>query len=108
MQTAASVEYEGYCHWCRVEETIEFARGMGYHKIGIAGCSIGNNMCNPILQALEEAGTDFNVVIGLCVGHNSLFYKYSKAPVTTLIMKDRVSGHNPDGYLDEMKAFFAG
>lgn len=59
--------------------------------------SIGPNMCNPILQAklLNEAKTELNVVMGLCVGHDSLFYKYSDALVTTLVAKDRVTGHNP-------------
>lgn len=59
--------------------------------------SIGAAMCNPILQArlLNQAETDLNVVIGLCVGHDSLFYKYSDAYVTTLVAKDRVTGHNP-------------
>ena len=59
--------------------------------------SIGPNMCNPILQAklLNEAKTELNVVMGLCVGHDSLFYKYSEALVTTLVAKDRVTGHNP-------------
>ncbi len=54
-------------------------------------------MCNPILQAklLNERKTDLNVVIGLCVGHDSLFMKYSDAPVTTLITKDRLLAHNP-------------
>ena len=55
------------------------------------------SMCNPINQAmvLNEAKTDFNVVINLCVGHDSLFFKYSKAPVTVFSAKDRVTGHNP-------------
>lgn len=55
------------------------------------------HMCNPILQAklLNEAKTDLNIVMGLCVGHDSLFYKYSDAPVTTCVTKDRVTGHNP-------------
>ena len=54
-------------------------------------------MCNPILQArlLNQAYTELNVVIGLCVGHDSLFYKYSNAYTTTLVTKDRVTGHNP-------------
>jgi uncharacterized metal-binding protein len=54
-------------------------------------------ICNPILQAkmLERQGTELNVIIGLCVGHDSLFMKHSTAPVTTLITKDRVLGHNP-------------
>ncbi len=56
-------------------------------------------MCNPIAQAalLNEQQTEFNIAIGLCVGHDSLFYQYSKAPVTTLIAKDRVLAHNPCG-----------
>ena len=33
--------------------------------------------------------------LGLCVGHDMLFNKHSKAPVTTLVVKDRVTGHNP-------------
>lgn len=54
-------------------------------------------MCNPVLQAklLNKENTDLNVIVGLCVGHDSLFIKYSDAPVTTLITKDRVLGHNP-------------
>jgi len=54
-------------------------------------------MCNPIAQAyvLNEEQTEFNIVIGLCVGHDSLFLKYSKAPCTVLAVKDRLLGHNP-------------
>lgn len=54
-------------------------------------------MCNPIGQAffLNKAGTDLNIILGLCVGHDSLFIKYSRAPVTVLAVKDRVLGHNP-------------
>jgi len=54
-------------------------------------------LCNPILQAqlLNEQQTDLNVIVGLCVGHDSLFIKYAEAPVTTLITKDRILGHNP-------------
>ena len=39
---------------------------------------------------LNKEETDLNILVGLCVGHDSLFYKYSKAPVTTLVVKDRV------------------
>ena len=58
---------------------------------------IGENICNPILQAkmLNKEKTDLNIVMGLCVGHDSLFYKYSDALVTTLVAKDRVLAHNP-------------
>ena len=57
----------------------------------------GEYSCNPILQArlLNRIGTDLNVVVGLCVGHDSLFYKHSQAPVTTAVTKDRVLCHNP-------------
>ncbi len=128
----------------RVEEVVQFAKKMGYRKLGIAFCeglrkeaelvtnilenrgfevvsvcckvggipkeTIGiaeeqkiagpgkwETMCNPIAQAqiLNEEGTEFNIAIGLCVGHDSLFFRYTKAPTTVLIAKDRVFGHNP-------------
>lgn len=54
-------------------------------------------MCNPIGQAitLNKAKADLNIILGLCVGHDTLFIKYSQAPVTVLAVKDRVLGHNP-------------
>jgi uncharacterized metal-binding protein len=54
-------------------------------------------LCNPIGQAklLNAAGTGLNVLVGLCVGHDSLFFWHSEAPVTVLVAKDRVTGHNP-------------
>lgn len=139
-RVAAEIETDGYCRWCRVRETMEFAHRMGFHRIGIASCvgllsesrtlakilrangfevfgigckagavpktevgiparcqEVGKNMCNPILQAklLNREKTELNVVMGLCVGHDSLFYKYSEGIVTTLVTKDRVTGHNP-------------
>ncbi len=53
--------------------------------------------CNPIGQAalLAEEDTKLNISMGLCLGHDLLFSKHSKAPVTTLVVKDRVHGHNP-------------
>jgi uncharacterized metal-binding protein len=129
--------------WTRVEDTIAFARLMGYKKIGMATCiglldeaerlaaillaqgfepqsvcckagsidkmELGlqesdkvrpgtfEPACNPIAQAeiCNRLGTDMNIIVGLCVGHDMLFNKHSKAPVTTLIVKDRVTGHNP-------------
>jgi uncharacterized metal-binding protein len=40
-------------------------------------------MCNPIGQAvfLNKSQTELNIILGLCVGHDSLFIKYSNAPV---------------------------
>lgn len=54
-------------------------------------------LCNPIFQALllNEEKVDLNVLLGLCVGHDSLFFKYAEAPTTVLAAKDRVTGHNP-------------
>ena len=129
--------------WTRVEDTIAFAKLMGYEKIGIATCigmldetqrladildaqgfkplsvccktgsidklELGlkedekvrpgtfEPACNPVAQArlLNRAGADLNIIVGLCVGHDIIFTKYSEAPVTTLVTKDRVTGHNP-------------
>ncbi len=54
-------------------------------------------MCNPIFQALvlNREQTDLNVLLGLCVGHDSLFFKHADAYTTVLAVKDRVTGHNP-------------
>ncbi len=151
MQAAAQVEYEGYLKWCRVQEIVEFARRMGYHKLGIATCTgliretrmlaeilrnngfevygiackagavpkveigideecckIGKNACNPILQAemLNREKTELNIVMGLCVGHDSLFYKYAQALTTTLVTKDRVTGHNPAAALYTSQSYY--
>ena len=149
---SAQIENEFYGKYTRVEEVVEFAKRMGYTKIGIATCiglidesrilarilrkngfevygavckigsfmkkdvgvpaeditRTGAVMCNPVMQAevLNQAGTDFNVVMGLCVGHDSLFYKYSKALVTTLVAKDRVLAHNPVGALYQAGAYY--
>ena len=63
--------------------------------------------CNPILQAqlLNEEKTDFNVVMGLCIGHDSLFFRHSEAPATVLVVKDRVTGHNPAAALYTAKFY---
>lgn len=69
-------------------------------------------MCNPVFQAklLDQQGSEFNVLLGLCVGHDSLFFKYCQAPTTVLAVKDRVTGHNPlaaiylsDAYYQKLK-----
>lgn len=55
--------------------------------------------CNPIGQAeiLNGSGTELNIIMGLCMGHDITFTENSKAPVTTLVVKDRVLAHNPLG-----------
>jgi len=149
---ASVQEFEGYMNLPegstprnpRIEEVVQFAKKMGYKKLGVAFClglrgeaatlttilenrgfevvsvcckaggipkeTIGireeqkisgpgtwETMCSPITQAaiLNDEGVEFNVLVGLCVGHDSLFFKYADAPTTVLIAKDRVFGHNP-------------
>lgn len=152
---SAKVEAEGYCKWTRVDEIVQFARKMGYRKIGIANCisfvdhayvlsgileshgfevvsvackngsipkeSIGltenekihpgqfEALCNPVAQAelLAAHGAEFNVVMGLCIGHDSLFFKYAKAPSTVLVAKDRVLGHNPLAALQLADSYYS-
>ena len=151
MQVAAACEAEYYGKNSRLEDTMEFARRMGYRKLGIATClgllsetrtlaqilrkhgfevfavgckageylkvdmdipekytSCGKTICNPILQAkvLNREKTDMNIIMGLCVGHDMLFTKYSEAPVTTLVAKDQVLAHNPVGALYQAKAYY--
>lgn len=66
-------------------------------------------LCNPIAQAklLNEAGTQLNVLMGLCVGHDSLFFRHSDAPVTVLVAKDRVTGHNPIAALYTSHSYYS-
>lgn len=68
----------------------------------------GPVMCNPILQAklLSKQKVDLNVIVGLCVGHDSLFIKYAKGLTTSLITKDRVTGHNPVAALYQARAYY--
>ncbi len=139
----------------RVQEVCEFARKMGYKKLGVAFCSglkqealsfarileaqgfevvsvickVGGTpkehigikdeekihfgefepMCSPIAQAmiLNEEKTDFNILLGLCVGHDSLFLKFSKAYCTVLVAKDRVLSHNPCAALYTTGSYYA-
>lgn len=70
------------------------------------------SMCNPVAQAMlmNDASVEFNILLGLCVGHDSLFFKHADAPTTVLAVKDRVTGHNPlaavyllDSYYSKLK-----
>jgi uncharacterized metal-binding protein len=74
----------------------------------IAGPGTWQSICNPIVQAevLNHEHVEFNVLIGLCVGDDSLFFKYATAPTTVLIVKDRVFGNNPVAALHESKTFY--
>lgn len=67
------------------------------------------SMCNPISQArlLNDAGCQLNVVLGLCIGHDSMFFKHSEGLSTTLVAKDRVLAHNPIGALALADSYFS-
>ena len=71
--------------------------------------AVGANMCNPILQAelLNDAKTDLNLIVGLCVGHDSLFMKHSDALCTSVITKDRVLAHNPAAALYTSNMYYS-
>lgn len=65
--------------------------------------------CNPIAQAelLNAHNSELNVLVGLCVGHDSLFHRYAHAPTTTLVVKDRALGHNSVAALQMADGYFA-
>lgn len=80
---------------CKVGRSSKAVIGLSREEqIDVTGDEV---MCNPVLQAmvLNEENTEFNILLGLCVGHDSLFLKYSEALCTVLAVKDRVTGHNP-------------
>lgn len=123
VEASNGLKAEGKGQWTRVQEVLSYIRHMGYEKVGLAycaglkgeadtlaeifagngvelsrvACQVGGKGCNPIGQAmiLNEVGTDFNIVMGLCMGHDVLFSKFSDAPSTVLAIKDRVAFHNP-------------
>jgi len=63
----------------------------------IAGPDNWESMCNPIVQAevLNAQNVDLAVMLGLCIGHDTLFIRYCRVPMTVIAVKDRVTGHNP-------------
>ncbi|NJD18847.1 MAG: DUF1847 domain-containing protein, partial [Gemmatimonadetes bacterium] len=117
---SAWVEAAGYGRWTRIREVAELSRRMGYRRLGVACCpdmarearltarilrteglrvvvaDAGAN-CDPVAQAafLAGRGTQLNVLAGMCVGHDALFIRHSRAPVTSLVVRDRRLAHNP-------------
>jgi uncharacterized metal-binding protein len=82
-------------------------------KVGVTDgqkLSVGafETMCNPVMQALilNNEKTDFNILLGLCVGHDSLFFKYAEAPCTVLAVKDRLLGHNPMAAIYNIDSYY--
>ncbi len=66
------------------------------------------SMCNPVAQAefLNRAGCQLNVVLGLCIGHDSLFFRHAEGLTTVLVAKDRVLAHNPIGALQLADTYY--
>jgi len=117
---SALIEADGYCRWTRLRETVEFARRMRYIRVGIAHCPemvreaglVGESLrrggidailatpaddCSPQEQAalFESEGTQFNVIAGMCAGHDCVFIRASHVPVTVLLVRDSRLRHNP-------------
>lgn len=88
LEKMLSDEFEVYSINCKVGQ-IQRSEFLGEGATGIS--------CNPAGQAehLEQKETELNISFGLCMGHDILFNLKSKAPVTTLIVKDRKHKHNP-------------
>ena len=81
---------------CKVGATPKERIGIkGEEKI--ASADMWETMCSPIAQAevMNELKVDFAIMLGLCIGHDTLFIKYCHVPMTVLAVKDRVLGHNP-------------
>jgi uncharacterized metal-binding protein len=55
--------------------------------------------CDPAGQAsiLNAHETDLNVLVGLCVGADTVFTRESRAPATTIFVKDKSLANNPIG-----------
>ena len=72
----------------------------------LIGCEGNGIMCNPAGQAeyLKENNTELNISMGLCVGHDMIFNRKSASPVSTLIVKDRTSKHNPIESINNLKS----
>ena len=66
------------------------------------------SMCNPISQAeiLNRENTEFNLMMGLCVGHDALFLKSADALTTVFVVKDRLLGHNPVAALYLSRSYY--
>ncbi|MGE4291017.1 MAG: DUF1847 domain-containing protein [Desulfovibrio sp.] len=92
----AGFGFESVCFSCKVG-------GNKFADIAIARDSDWT-LCNPLGQALllNDWGADLNVAFGLCMGHDLIFQQYSTAPVTTLVVKEKISDDNPTATLRRM------
>jgi uncharacterized metal-binding protein len=92
---------------CKVGGVAKEELGLGEGDKVRPGCF--EAMCNPVAQAelLNRAGTELNILLGLCVGHDALFLRHASAPCTVLAVKDRVLGHNPLAALYTSGSYYA-
>ena len=90
---------------CKAGGTPKEFLGLNEHQM-IRGK--GENMCSPITQAklLNASKTEFNILLGLCVGHDSLLMKFSESMCTVLVAKDRVTGHNPLAAIQLYRSYY--
>lgn len=72
--------------------------------LGIAGSQAAGSM--EYLAQGAQAGTHFNIMLGLCIGHDSLFLKFVEGLTTVFAVKDRVTGHNPIAALYTSKSYY--
>ena len=81
---------------CKVSATPKEKIGIKREE-KIRGPDLFEAMCSPITQAevLNKANVDMAIMLGLCIGHDTLFIKYCRVPMTVIAVKDRVFGHNP-------------
>ena len=75
----------------------------------IRGADKWESMCNPIAQAeiLNSEKVDLAIMLGLCIGHDTLFIRYCRVPMTVIAVKDRVTGHNPLAALYTSSTYYA-
>jgi uncharacterized metal-binding protein len=75
----------------------------------MAGAENWESMCNPIAQAeiLNSEEVDLAIMLGLCIGHDTLFIRYCQRPMTVIAVKDRVTGHNPLAPLYTSSTYYA-
>jgi len=78
-------------------------------KEKIGGADSWESMCNPIAQAevLNSEKVDLAIMLGLCIGHDTLFIRYCRLPMTVIAVKDRVTGHNPLAALYTSSTYYA-
>jgi len=99
--------------WPEADMYSKIIRRFGLGVVTVSCCNCGINLadlgvplpdgvefdaaCNPMGQArlMNEQGVEYNLVMGLCVGHDSLFMKYADAMSTVVAVKDPATAHCP-------------